>query len=105
MLQPIFESLRAAEGNTSLCSFPLSSVNVTFGKVDSLLRRTNLPRISVSQCHSVRSYHVKSPTLIILKIPYSQLAIIRQNHEPVRQQLILITPIQQVLDVERHREL
>lgn len=54
MLQPIFESLRADSENSSMFSFPmLTSSNVKFHKVNSLLRRTNLPRISVSQCHSV----------------------------------------------------
>ncbi|KAL7025323.1 hypothetical protein ACKWTF_013447 [Chironomus riparius] len=62
MLQPIFESLRADSENSSMFSFPmLTSSNVKFHKVNSLLRRTNLPRISVSQCHSPsRDYSSKS---------------------------------------------
>jgi len=56
LLQPIFESLRADSENASMFSFPMyASSNVKFHKVNSMLRRPNLPRISVSQYHSVRN--------------------------------------------------
>lgn len=61
LLQPIFDSIRA--NGSPLCSFPLSSSSVSFGRsfsrsFDPLLRRTNLPRISVSHHDLVSSDHV-----------------------------------------------
>lgn len=114
MLQPIFESLRADSENSSMFSFPmLTSSNVKFHKVNSLLRRTNLPRISVSQCHSVRNRMIKLYLIIhnIFNIIiwhsciYSHPATIHQNHDKAPQQLILIIQIQLVLAVEHPREL
>lgn len=56
LLQPIFESLRADSASASMFSFPtmFSSVDVKYHKLDSLMRRTNLPRVSMSHSHSVR---------------------------------------------------
>lgn len=66
---PIFDSIRA--DGSQLCSFPLSSSNVSFARYDPLMRRTNLPRVSVSRCHSVRSKMLTAKVLKYFSIPQS----------------------------------
>lgn len=63
LLQPIFDSIRAGE-NASLCSFPMSSINVNFNSVNSFKRRVNVPKISLSHCHSVRVEACQSQKLM-----------------------------------------
>lgn len=100
LLQPIFDSIRAGE-NASLCSFPMSSFNVTFNHLKTVKRRVNVPKISLSHCHSVRVGACHSQIYKIKFFPCSQLATIHTNHEQVLR-LIQINLILWVL-VDAHR--
>lgn len=101
LLQPIFDSIRAGE-NASLCSFPMSSFNVTFNHLKTVKRRVNVPKISLSHCHSVRVGACHSQIYKIKFFPCSQLATIHTNHEQVLR-LIQINLILWVLVDAHHR--